>query len=283
MGLLTFLARRFVAGETMEQAIRAVKKLNEKGVKATLDILGENVNSEMEAENYVTGYMRLLEKIAEHRVDSNISLKLTMLGLDIGDKFCRDNMRRVVAKAKELNNFVRIDMEGSEYTSRTIKIFEELQQEFGNSVGIVIQAYLQRTADDIKWLTSRQANIRLCKGAYKESQEVAIAAKNEVNANFSRLLKQMLNNGVKTAMATHDEKIIKDAIGFIKENNIANDLFEFQMLYGIRRKRLFSLATAGYSARAYVPFGTHWFPYFYRRLRERKENVFFLLENIFRA
>ncbi len=280
---LTFMARRFVAGETEEEAVRAVKVLNSKGVVATLDILGENVADRAEAERYADGYIHLLETIKNTGVDSNVSLKLTMLGLDIDDGFCRANLERVVSRASELDNFVRVDMEGSAYTQRTLDIFKHVYERFGGDhVGIVLQAYLHRTESDLKMLLDIGAPVRLCKGAYKEPADVAIQDKVEVNRNYERLMYMGLEGKGRFAVATHDENLIQKAIEFVKERNIDKKSFEFQMLYGIRRKRIVDLASEGYCARAYVPFGTEWFPYFYRRLRERKENVLFVLKNLFR-
>lgn len=282
MSWLSFFARRFVAGETVEQAIRAVRILNQKGVKATLDILGENVNSAAQAEACARGYVALLDEIARSGVDSNVSVKLTMLGLDIGEECCLKNVRLVLDKAKALNNFVRIDMEGSAYTQRTLDLFARLRQEYGPGVGIVIQAYLHRSAADMKALAAAAASVRLCKGAYKEPPQAALQNMRQIRANYAEILQAYLRSGAPLAIATHDETLIRGAIAFVEADHIPRSRFEFQMLYGIRRKRAESLAAAGYTMRAYVPYGTHWFPYFYRRLRERKENVLFILSNLFR-
>ena len=283
MRWLTFMARRFVAGETEEEAVAAVRVLNSKGVSATLDILGENVRDHSQAGEYAAGYVNLLNTIKSSGVDSGVSLKLTMLGLDIDDSLCRENLVKVVSKAAELGNFVRVDMEGSAYTQRTLDIFKDVYGEFGGAhVGIVLQAYLHRTERDMRDMMDIGAPVRLCKGAYKEPASVAIQDKAEVNANYERLMYMGLEAGAGLAVATHDENLVRKAVEFASSKGLDPASFEFQMLYGIRRKRLPELASMGYRARAYVPFGTDWFPYFYRRLRERKENVLFVIKNLFR-
>lgn len=282
MRVLTFLARRFIAGEKGEDAIKAVQKLNLDGITTTIDILGENVSNKDEAIRAAEEYVSLLELIKETGVDSGVSLKLTQMGLDISPEFCAENMGRILKKAKETNNFVRIDMEGSPYTQKTLDIFQTVSNEYKN-VGCVIQAYLFRSKDDIIRLNKMKAQVRLCKGAYKEPRTIAFKDKRDVNKNFVELTKMLLTDGNYPAIATHDQKIIEAAKEFARQDGIDKDQFEFQMLYGIRRKSQKRLANEGYNIRVYVPYGTHWLPYFIRRLRERKENVFFILKNLFRA
>ncbi|MEW6455835.1 MAG: proline dehydrogenase family protein [Acidobacteriota bacterium] len=281
MKLLTFLAKSFVAGETPESAIIAVKKLNSMGILATLDVLGENVKNKEMAEDAVQTYLDLLDIINNNGIQSHVSLKLTQMGLDIDDEYCYQNVRKIVERAKNYNNFVRIDMEGSPYTQRTLDIYSRLKKEFDN-VGIVIQAYLYRSEEDIKYLNSINAKVRLCKGAYKESKSIAIKKMKEIRKNFLDLASILFNDGNYPAIATHDSYLLKEIKKMAKEKNISNDKFEFQMLYGIRSKTQERIANEGYNIRIYVPFGTHWLPYFYRRLRERKENLWFLIKNLFK-
>ncbi|MFQ6081860.1 MAG: proline dehydrogenase family protein [Candidatus Aminicenantia bacterium] len=281
MRLLTSLAKTFVAGETQDEAIKVVRKLNEKNIMATLDVLGENVEKKEDAEKAVQAYLDLLDKIKDSEVQSHVSLKLTQMGLDIDDEYCYQNMVEIVKKAEENDNFVRIDMEGSHYTQRTLNIFFRLYNDFKN-VGIVIQAYLYRSEKDIQELNKVKAKVRLCKGAYKEPSTIAFKKMRDVRKNFIKLDESLLLEGNYPAIATHDDLLIEATKEFVKENGISNDQFEFQMLYGIRTKTQERLVQEGYNIRVYVPFGTHWLPYFYRRLRERKENVFFVLKNLFK-
>lgn len=282
MKLLTKLAKAFVAGETSDEAMKAVKKLNEKNITATLDVLGENVTNRKEADRAVQAYLNLLDTINEAGVKSHVSLKLTQMGLDIEDEYCYQNMVKIVKKVKEYKNFVRIDMEGSAYTQRTLDIFYRLHDEFDDSVGIVIQAYLFRSEKDIEDLNKIKARVRLCKGAYKEPSSIAYKKMKDIRKNFIRLASMLFSNGNYPAIATHDDYLIEWTKNFVREKGIPNNKFEFQMLYGIRTKTQERLAKEGYNIRIYVPFGTHWLPYFYRRLRERKENVWFVVKNLFK-
>ncbi len=281
MDLLLFFAKRFVAGKTAEEGMKAVKILNSKNIMATLDILGENVTDKKMAEKATMEYISLLEKIHEEKINSSISLKLTQLGIDIDYDFCKENLEKIVKKAIIYGNFVRIDMEGSKYTERTISMFKELVKKYGNSVGAVIQAYLFRSEKDVNELIKLNARVRLCKGAYKEPPTIAYKKKSDVDKNYIKLMEKLLLHGNYPAIATHDEKIINHAKEFARNNKIGKEKFEFQMLYGIRPKLQEKLANE-YNVRVYVPFGKNWFPYYMRRLRERKENVFFLLKNLFR-
>jgi proline dehydrogenase len=279
---LFFLAKRFVAGQTVEEAISAVLNLNKKGISATLDVLGENVEERKTAEKAVTSYLLTLDQIHKARANSNVSLKLTQMGLDISREFCFSNMVRICEKAAECNNFVRIDMEGSPYTQRTLSLFLDLFQNFKN-VGVVIQAYLHRSEQDLRRLIEQGARVRLCKGAYKEPPDRAFQKMSEIRQNFKRLAEMLFLQGNYPAVATHDELLISWARDYTSAHNISKDRFEFQMLYGIRAETQRKLAKEGYNIRVYVPFGTHWLPYFYRRLRERKENIYFVLRNLFRG
>ena len=278
--LLAPLARRYIAGETIADAIAAARALNTARIKATIDNLGENVTDERETAASVNEYIELLERISSEGVDSTVSLKLTHMGLDISDELAYANARAVVKKAHELDNFVRLDMEGSKYTQRTIEILLRLHGEYRNC-GVAIQCMLRRSPSDVSLLTGKGASVRLVKGAYKESPEIAFSAKGEVDASYSTLMRELLLGGTRPAIATHDEKLINEAIRFAAGNNIPKDRFEFQMLLGIKRTLQRKLAGEGYTVRVYVPYGSNWLPYTLRRLRERRENVYFVLKNIF--
>jgi proline dehydrogenase len=275
------MALSFVAGETMDEAFKQVKKLNEKGIMTTLDVLGESVKDKETAEKAVNAYLDLLDAIPKAGVDSNVSLKLTQMGLDIDTEYCVQNVEKIVGKAKQLNNFVRIDMEGTPHTQRTLDVFYRLKQKYDN-VGIVIQAYLYRSEKDVADLNKIKAKVRLCKGAYKEPKDLAIKKMKDIRVNFLKLADMLFRDGAYPAMATHDDKLIKAVKAYVAEHNILRGAFEFQFLYGIRNKTQQKLAKEGFRVRTYVPFGTRWIPYFSRRLRERKENVFFVMKNLFK-
>lgn len=281
MKFFTRLAKSFVAGETVDEAMKAVKKLNEKGIMATLDVLGESVQERAQSDKAVASYLELLDAISRAGVKSHVSLKLTQMGLDIDDEYCFENMVKILSRAAEHNNFVRFDMEGSALTQRTLNIFYRIHERFDNA-GIAIQAYLFRSEKDIEELNRRKAKVRLCKGAYKEPKEVAIQKMKDIRENFLKLEVMLFEKGVYPAIGTHDDKLIQATKDYAAKHNISREDFEFQLLYGIRTKTQERLAEEGYRVRIYVPFGTHWFPYFYRRLRERKENVFFVLKNLFK-
>jgi proline dehydrogenase len=282
LGLLTIFARRFIAGATKEDAVRAVRDLNALGMKTSLDILGENVTSEQMATDLADKYIDVLETIDHEKIAANVSVKLTQMGMDISDDFCFDNVSRIIEKAREKGNFVRIDMEGSDYTQRTLDLVYRWADKYDN-VGTVIQSMLYRSADDIAGLISRGIRVRLCKGAYKEPASVAFQKKEQVNENFVTLMKTLLDSGPFHSMATHDNAMIEATKKHAAEKGIGKDKFEFQMLYGINRSGQLKLAREGYSMLVYVPFGTHWFPYYYRRLRERKENILFILKHLFKG
>jgi len=281
MKLLTFLAKRFVAGETMDKAIIAVKKLNDKKIKCTLDILGEDVTNKKEAESLANNYIALLEEIKKNKLDSHVSLKLTMMGLKVDKDFCLKNTERIVKKAKELKNFVRVDMEGSDVTQVTLDIFYALYKKYPENVGIVLQAYLFRAEKDTQDVIKKKARLRLCKGAYKEPAEIVYKKMDDIRVNFLKLSRMLLDKGNYPAIATHDKVLIGQVLDYIKEKKIKKDKYEFQMLYGIQRALQEKLAAEGHNVRIYVPFGTAWLKYTYRRLREKKENVFFVMRHFF--
>lgn len=278
-GLARSFALRFVAGETLQHAIEAVRSMNTAGMTATLDHLGENVSTREEAIDAASTYCRMLREIAEAGVRCNVSLKLTHMGLDLGDDFTYDNTRRVVEEAAQSNNRVRIDMEDSQYVDRTLELFYRLFRDYQN-VGTVIQACLYRSKDDLEQLIEAGASIRLVKGAYLEPPSVAFQAKAKVDANFVSLMQTLLEKGTYPAIATHDAVMIQETETFASARKIDLSQFEFQMLYGIRRDLQSQLVQTGYRMRIYVPFGTHWYPYLMRRMAERPANLMFVLGNI---
>ncbi|MGP7817029.1 proline dehydrogenase family protein [Niallia sp. 01092] len=278
---LRFGANRFVAGETILKAIECVKELNNEGKVVTLDHLGEFVYTEAEVNQAADMCLQTLDAIHASGVQSNLSLKMTSLGLDINKDLCRKNMNAILLRAKQYNNFVRIDMEDYAHCQITIDLFKELCRDFDN-VGLVIQAYLYRTEEDIELLNGLHANLRLVKGAYKESPDVAFPAKKDVDENFKKIIKSHLLNGHYTAVASHDEKIIDFTKKLVAEHHIDKSRFEFQMLYGICVELQNKLIKEGYKVRIYVPYGVDWFGYFMRRLAERPANVWFVLKNLFK-
>jgi proline dehydrogenase len=271
-------AKRFVAGVTLSEAINSVKELNQKGIMATLDHLGEFVATKEEAKASMQACLKTLEEIAQNKVKANLSVKMTQLGLDLDESFCISIMKELLNKAKSLNLFVRIDMEDFTRNEKSIRIFQLLRQEFDN-VGIVIQAYLYKSEEDVGKL---KANLRICKGAYKENEQVAFPQKSDVDANYLKLVKKQLLSGCYVGIATHDDNMIGPLKTFIAENHIALERFEFQMLYGIRTDLQEQLVNEGYRVRAYVPYGTDWYGYFMRRLAERPANVTFVLKSLFK-
>lgn len=276
------LSARFIAGMTLAEALAAVRSVNQQGMTVSLDHLGEDITSLTEAEHFRTLYLEALREIAATKIEGNVSLKLTQFGLDLSEEACLSNVREVVVEAAKFKSFVRIDMESTAYTDRTLKMVYDLHAETG-SCGAVIQAYLHRSEADIEELNRRRIRVRLCKGAYLEPASVAIQEKPEVDANFVKLMKILLERGNYPGIATHDEKMVKATIDFAKQQKIGSDRFEFQMLYGIRRDLQKRLRTEGYNVRVYVPFGEAWYPYFMRRLAERPANVFFIARNFFRG
>lgn len=282
MKLPFILAKRFVAGETFQEVIPKVEQLNQKSIHITLDLLGENVDDRATADETVESYMELLRNINSAGLDSTISIKLTMLGLDIDERYCRDNLFKLLDVARKHDQFVRIDMEGSAYTQQTIDLFKEGFKEYGRHVGIVIQAYLHRTKDDIAELADMGADIRLCKGAYNEPERIALQNMDAIREAFKEYAKVLLDKTPYPRIATHDDELVEWVKKYTVEHQIGKSRFEFQMLYGLRQQTMEELATQGYNTRIYVPFGTMWFPYFKRRLMERKENIWFVLSTLFK-
>jgi proline dehydrogenase len=281
------MARRFVAGETLAEAIAAVQNLNQQGLLATLDHLGENVTSETEARDATTEILDLLQAIEVNNLQSGVSVKLTQLGLDLHPALAADNLGRILARAAEARRFVRIDMESFDYIQPTLHLFEEFWYRYKN-VGVVIQSYLYRSADDVARLVDLGASVRLVKGAYDEPPEVAYPDKADTDASYVRLMEQLFSdkaqsNGVFPAIGTHDTRLIDWAKNHARQRDIPQDRFEFQMLYGIRSGLQRQLVAEGYRVRAYVPYGDQWWPYFMRRLAERPANVVFLARNLLRT
>lgn len=276
------VAHRFVAGETIPDAVEAVRVLNQKGFSASVDYLGEMVTNKEDAQRATDEYIRALKEIHASHLNSNVSLKLTQFGLGIDEEFCRSNVEQVVKCAVELNNFVRIDMEGSPYTDSTLRVFTSLRKQYEN-VGIVIQAYLYRSEKDIQDVLQLRSRIRLCKGAYKEPPEIAFKEKRGTDANFVKLMKILLTSGVYHGIATHDPAMIRATKDFAQEKNIGKDQFEFQMLYGVRRDLQENLLKEGYGVRVYVPYGEEWYSYLMRRMAERPANLLFVLRNLIRG
>ena len=278
------LSSRFVAGMSVEDALTATAATNAKGMSVSVDNLGENVTNLEEARHSAQLYHDLLDRITERKLNANVSLKLTHMGLDVDENVSRGIANDVVAHAAKLDNFVRIDMEGSPYTQKTLDLVYELHRAPGNAghVGAVIQAYLHRSERDCQELCAAGIRIRLCKGAYKEAAEIAFQDKADVDANFVKLMKILLKSGVYHGIATHDPKMIEATIAFARAENIPPSAFEFQMLYGVRRDLQEQLVREGWGMRVYIPFGTEWYPYLMRRLAERPANAIFILKNLFR-
>jgi proline dehydrogenase len=282
-GLARRFASRFVAGETVETGVGAAKALSRRGITSSLDLLGESVTVESEAITARDLYLHMLDHMAESGVEVNVSVKLTQMGLDIREDLCQANMTAILDRAKTLGGFVRLDMEGSDYTQRTLDFFyHHVFPSYGAHCGVVIQSMLRRSADDIDRLVTLGARVRLCKGAYLEPAEVAFPDKADVDANYVRLMERLLRAGNYPGLATHDETIIAKARELVKRERIGEDRFEFQMLYGVRRDMQEKLRQAGYRMRVYIPFGTQWYPYLMRRLAERPANIAFMLGNIIR-
>ncbi len=275
------MANRFVAGETLDSAVAAVRGLNQRGITASLDLLGESVSNEAEARGAGREYTVMLDRIAREKLDANVSVKLTAMGLDLNEDLCIGIMQNILERARELGTFVRLDMEGSAYTQKTLDIFEHrLFPQYRANVGIVLQSYLYRTFADVEHANLLKARVRICKGAYREPETVAYAEKEEVDANYVRCMQSLMREGNYPGIATHDEAIITEAMRFVRENSIDPSRFEFQMLYGVRRDLQDALVRKGFRMRVYVPFGTQWYPYLMRRLAERPANLAFITGNI---
>ena len=280
MNPLTIFARRFVAGERPQDAVRVGERLHAKGIKATFDKLGEDVLDQAAARRATEASKELL-RLIPGGIERNVSIKMSSMGQEISRDLCLENVSGILDVAKEVGGFVRLDMEGSKLTQDTIEIFHELRKRHDN-VGIVLQAALHRTPDDAKEAVRRGDRVRLCKGAYKEPPAVALQDMADIRKAFMACTRTLLDGGSYPAVGTHDETLIGETIAYAKAQGIAPSRFEFQMLYGLRKGRWGELVRDGYNLRIYVPFGTHWIPYFYRRLRERRENVLFVLRNLFR-
>jgi proline dehydrogenase len=281
------LSSRFVAGTQVDDVLRVAADLNKKSIGVTVDNLGENVTNIEEARTSAQLYHQLLDQIAMRKLEANVSLKLTHMGLDVDEKLARELVSGLVDKAVSMNppSFVRVDMEGSPYTQRTLDFVHELHRRPGHPgrVGTVIQSYMLRAEADVQKLLADGIRIRLCKGAYKEPPEIAFQKKSDVDANYLKLMKVLLKSGIYHGLATHDENIINETKAFATREKISRDAFEFQMLHGIRRDLQQSLVRDGWRMRVYVPFGTEWYPYFMRRLAERPANVFFIAKNLLRS
>ncbi len=275
------LVRRFVAGQDLPSTLIALQRLRVAGLATTVDVLGESVSTEAAATAAADRYLRVLDALAEHGLDGNVSVKLTQMGLDIDAGFCRRNVSRIVEQAATTGAFVRIDMEDHTRTEATLGIARDLYGQHGN-VGVVIQSYLRRSADDVDALIAERIRVRLCKGAYNEPASVAFATKAQSDKSYVRLMKRLLVAGEYPGLATHDERIIGAARELVAREGIGNERFEFQMLYGVRRDLQEALAAAGHTMRVYVPFGAEWYPYFMRRLAERPANVLFVLKTLAR-
>jgi proline dehydrogenase len=280
------VSNRFVAGTGVEDALRATQSVNKSGPSVSIDNLGENVTNAEEAKESADLYHQLLDEISARQLTANVSLKLTHMGLDVDENLAREQVTALVAKAAAMTprNFVRIDMEGSPYTQRTLDFVHELHRVPGNEgcVGAVIQSYMRRSESDVEKLLAERIRIRLCKGAYKEPGDIAFQKKSEVDASYVKLMKVLIKSGVYHGLATHDENIINQAKAFATSERISRDAFEFQMLYGIRRDLQQRLVNDGWRIRVYIPFGTEWYPYFMRRLAERPANALFVARNLLR-
>ncbi|MEO7458334.1 MAG: proline dehydrogenase family protein [Gemmatimonadaceae bacterium] len=274
-------ASRFVAGETAAEALAAVKELNARGITASLDLLGESVYTEGEARAARDAYLQLLDSIQSAKLDANVSVKLTAMGLDIDHELCVVIMQDILARAQKYDTFVRLDMESSAYTDVTLKLFEErLFPTYKANVGVVLQSCLYRAFADVEHMDTLRARVRICKGAYKEPATVAYPVKKDVDQNYIKCMRELMSKGNYPGIATHDPNMINEAKRYAKEQGIANDRYEFQMLYGVRRDLQESLVKEGYRVRCYVPFGTQWYPYLMRRLAERPANVAFITGNV---
>lgn len=278
------LSRRFVAGTTIEDALAATRATNQLGLSVSVDNLGENVTNADEARHSAQLYHQMLDQMATQKLNANVSMKLTHMGLDVDPTLAFDIATKLVQHAASINNFVRIDMEGSPYTQRTLDFVRKLHSspENAGKVGAVIQAYLFRSEKDVEQLIADRIRVRLCKGAYKESPEISFEKKEDTDANYVKLMKMLLKSGVYHGIATHDENMIRATIEFAQKEKIPASAFEFQMLYGVRRDLQQKLVKEGWACRVYIPFGTEWYPYLMRRLAERPANAIFILKNLFR-
>jgi proline dehydrogenase len=276
------MSQRFVAGENLDQAVAAARVCNADGMRVSLDLLGESVTNVAEARAARDAYLGIFDRIAQEKLDGNVSMKLTQLGMDLDVELCQAMVEEIAARATGYGNFVRVDMEASAYTQRTIDIVKRVRAKTP-SIGVVVQSYMRRSENDVKDLLALGCRLRLCKGAYKEAADVAFPAKVDVDANYVSLMKLMLPSGIYHGIATHDPKMIAATEQFVAEQGIGKDKFEFQMLYGIRTDLQKNLVKRGYNLRVYIPYGKDWFPYFMRRLAERPANMIFFVKNLFRS
>ena len=280
-GLAKKFARRFVAGERVEEALDAVAALNARGISASLDLLGESVTDEREAREAGKAYLVMLDRIHERNLDANVSVKLTAMGQDISEDLCAAIMQEILERARRYDTFVRLDMESSAYTERTLRFFEDrLYPNYPKNVGIVLQSMLRRTESDVRRANELRCRVRICKGAYLEPASVAYPDKADVDANYVRCMQLLMSEGNYPGIATHDEKIIAEAKRYAREKGISPDRFEFQMLYGVRRDLQEQIVREGFRLRVYVPFGTQWYPYLMRRLAERPANIAFITGSV---
>lgn len=284
MRLPFILARRFVAAETLEGTLPVARRLKAQGLHTTLDLLGEYISERRLAEQARDSYLGLVQTLAAEggSIDRNISVKLSMLGQKIDESFCMDNLHRLLSAAREQDVFVRLDMEGTDVTESTLRILESVHPTYPDHVGIVLQAYLKRTGEDVARMCERQIRVRLCKGAYREPPELAHQSMDVIRERFLEYMETLVTRGRYPGIATHDDLLITQTKAFVEKRGIDRDAFEFQMLFGIRTETQQQIASDGYHMRVYVPYGRQWVPYFSRRLRERKENVWFVLKNLVR-
>ncbi len=285
MKLPFFLASRFVAGESFKKALPAIRVLTDQHLFITLDLLGEYVKDRKVAEKSRDDYIQLIKVVDESRnypQEATISIKLSMMGQKIDESFCLDNLHLLLAVAKKYNVFVRLDMEGSDITESTLNLFEAVYPDYPDHVGIVLQAYLKRTAEDIERMCELNARVRICKGAYKEPPGIAYQSMDQIRERFMDYATKLITNARYPGIATHDDLLINGVKAFVENEQISKESFEFQMLYGIRPQTQLDIKNEGYNMRVYVPFGTEWMPYFSRRLRERKENIWFVIRNLIR-
>ncbi|MCF8260202.1 MAG: proline dehydrogenase family protein [Melioribacteraceae bacterium] len=278
--LVFVFAKKYIAGTKLQDAVEVVKELNSIGIMATMDVLGEAISNKKEAEDAKNECLEVLENIKTHKLDSNLSIKPTQLGLAIDEDFCYFQLKEIVEKAKSYNNFVRIDMEDSSLTDKTIKLFDRINKDFDN-VGIVLQAYLKRTADDVDKLNPQNTDYRLCKGIYVEPEKIAYKDRKKVQDNFIELMSKIISNGNYVGIATHDEVLVDAAYKYVTENKIDKDKFEFQMLYGVREELRNKISADGYRLRVYVPFGEHWYHYSVRRLQENPTLAWYITKSLF--
>ena len=282
MKLPFFLARRFVAAESLQGTLPIAREYRTRGLQTTLDLLGEYISKRKLAEAARDEYLRLVRVLAEESgIDRNISIKLSMLGQKIDESFCLDNLHQLLEAARETDTFIRLDMEGSDVTESTVGILEKVFPDYPRNVGIVLQAYLRRTGEDVARMCDLGARVRLCKGAYREPEKIAYQTMPEIRERFLGHMETLLQRGNYPAIATHDDILIDATKAYVRDREIATEAFEFQMLYGIRNETQQQIADEGYNMRVYVPYGKKWYPYFSRRLRERKENVWFVLKHLF--